>query len=438
MKTIINNVIIVTMNKNHDIFSNGYIAFEDDKIIAAGHHDEMVLNDADIYIDGKRGIVIPGMVNVHSHLGMIPFRGLGDDCRDRLRTFLFPMEQKAMSAQMVYDSTRYAVAELLLGGVTTVFDMYYYEMEAARAMDDMGIRAIAGETVIDENSCDTSNPYDALEYAEKLIMTYENHPLITGCVSPHATNTCSAGLLKAAHALCRKYNVPFCMHTAEMDYEMQYFKDNFQMSPIEYLDSLGVLDENFIAAHAINVSDADMQLMALRKSSVAHCIGSNAKAAKGVAPVSSLLSFNIPTGLGSDGPSSGNTLDIITQLKLCADFHKNTTRDRSAFPAVNILEMATIMGAKTLNMDSITGSLEPGKQADIVLIETESVNMFPVYDPYSALVYSANSSNVSSVFVAGKCLVKDKKLVNHSLRTLRQNLESCMMSSEFKTYNRMV
>ena len=167
---------------------------------------------------------------------------------------------------------------------------------------------------------------------------------------------------------------------------------------------------------------------------MAHCIGSNTKAAKGVAPVTAMLEHEIPVGLGTDGPASGNTLDILTQMKLCADFHKNETKDRSAFPAETIVSLATIKGAKAMGIDRVTGSLEPGKQADMVLVETGSANMFPVYDPYSSLVYSANASNVEAVYVAGECLVKNKKLVNVELKELRDSLIQKMKKTEFRKH----
>uniref|UniRef100_UPI00336A9030 amidohydrolase n=1 Tax=Clostridium sp. 12(A) TaxID=1163671 RepID=UPI00336A9030 len=385
-------------------------------------------------IDGKQGILMPGMVNLHTHMGMIPFRGLGDDCKDRLRVFLIPMENKAMDEEMVYLSTRYAAGEMLLSGVTSVLDMYYYEEEAARAMDEMGIRGIAGQTVMDEGACDFSDPYEAISYGERLIKKYHSHPRISACIAPHGTSTCSSEVLKAAYSIDSSYEVPFTLHTAEMDYEMDFFEKEYSMTPAEYLDSIGVLGKDTLAAHCIHMTGKDLDLFKERGARVAHCIGSNTKAAKGVAPVTEMLKRNIPVGLGTDGPASGNTLDILTQMKLCADFHKNETKDRSAFPAEIIVSLATIEGARAMGLHLVTGSLEPGKQADLVLIETQSANMFPVYDPYSALVYSANPSNVEAVFVAGECLVKDKKLVKTDLDGLRNQLVQKMKGTDFQKH----
>lgn len=436
MRTVIKNVIVVTMNEAREIFSPGYLLFEHDTIIAAGPMKELteeILAGAS-QIDGKQGILMPGMVNLHTHMGMIPFRGLGDDCKDRLRVFLIPMENKAMDEEMVYLSTRYAAGEMLLSGVTSVLDMYYYEEEAARAMDEMGIRGIAGQTVMDEGACDFSDPYEAISYGERLIKKYHSHPRISACIAPHGTSTCSSEVLKAAYSIDSSYEVPFTLHTAEMDYEMDFFEKEYSMTPAEYLDSIGVLGKDTLAAHCIHMTGKDLDLFKERGARVAHCIGSNTKAAKGVAPVTEMLKRNIPVGLGTDGPASGNTLDILTQMKLCADFHKNETKDRSAFPAEIIVSLATIEGARAMGLHLVTGSLEPGKQADLVLIETQSANMFPVYDPYSALVYSANPSNVEAVFVAGECLVKDKKLVKTDLDGLRNQLFKKMKGTDFQKH----
>ncbi|RKD30463.1 amidohydrolase [Lacrimispora algidixylanolytica] len=436
MKTVIKNVIVVTMNHKREIYNPGYLLFENDIIKAVGPMEELDKHDllGASLVDGKQGILMPGMVNLHTHMGMIPFRGLGDDCKDRLRVFLIPMENKAMDEEMVYLSTRYAAGEMLLSGVTSVLDMYYYEEEAAKAMDEMGIRGIAGQTIMEEGACDFSDPYEAISYGERLIKKYQSHPRISGCIAPHGTSTCSSEVLKAAYEIDSSYQVPFTLHTAEMDYEMKYFEQEYSMTPAAYLDRIGVLGEDTLAAHCIHMTKEDLDLFKRKGARVAHCIGSNTKAAKGVAPVTEMIERDIPVGLGTDGPASGNTLDILTQMKLFADFHKNETKDRSVFPAETIVSLATIEGAKAMGLHLITGSLEPGKQADLVLIETLSANMFPVYDPYSALVYSANPSNVESVFVAGECLVKDKKLVKSNLEEIRKDLVEKMKQTDFRTH----
>ena len=451
MKKIIKNGIVVTMNAAGDVWDHGYVMFEDTKILAAGPEEELgkalqeltaqgILKAGETFeeIDAKRAIVIPGLVNTHCHLGMIPFRGLGDDCKDRLRVFLLPMENQAMDAEMARLSTRYAIGELLLSGVTTVLDMYYFEEVVAKVMDEMGIRGIAGETVMEKDSCDSKNADEAIERGIALIEAYKDHPRVSGAITPHGTTTCSPETLKRAYEEDVKAGTVFTLHVAEMDYEMTQLREQHGMTPIEFMEHIGVLGPNMLAAHSIRTTEHDVEILAKHGASVAHCIASNTKAAKGVAPVSLMHKHGMSVGFGTDGPASGNTLDLFIQMRMCENFHKNELRDRSAFPAKEVVSMATIEGARALGLGDITGSIEPGKQADLVLVETDSPNMFPVYDPYSALVYSAIASNVRDVYVAGECLVKEKKLVREDFAKIRNDLREKMERTAFKDMKNLV
>ncbi len=451
MKKIIKNGIVVTMNAAGDVWDHGYVMFEDTKILAAGPEDELektlqeltaqgILKAGETFeeIDAKRAIVIPGLVNTHCHLGMIPFRGLGDDCKDRLRVFLLPMENQAMDAEMARLSTRYAIGELLLSGVTTVLDMYYFEEVVAKVMDEMGIRGIAGETVMEKDSCDSKNADEAIRRGIALIEAYKDHPRVSGAITPHGTTTCSPETLKRAYEEDVKAGTVFTLHVAEMDYEMTQLREQYNMTPIEFMEHIGVLGPNTLAAHSIRTTEHDVEILAKHGASVAHCIASNTKAAKGVAPVSLMYKHGMSVGFGTDGPASGNTLDLFIQMRMCENFHKNELRDRSAFPAKEVVSMATIEGARALGLGDITGSIEPGKQADLVLVETDSPNMFPVYDPYSALVYSAIASNVRDVYVAGECLVKEKKLVREDFAKIRNDLREKMERTAFKDMKNLV
>lgn len=426
MKTTIKNVWVLTMDEAFNEYKNGFLTIEGNKIIALGDMKDYQQDKDEEVIDGKGGILMPGMINVHTHASMIPFRSLGDDCKDRLRRFLFPLENECMTAELVYHGAQYGIAEMLLSGVTTMMDMYYFEDEVAQAADEMGMRAFVGETVINFATCDTTKPYGGLDYGEQFIKKWKGHERITPFIAPHATNTNSKEALIKALELSRKYGVPLSMHVSELDYEMAYFKEEYHQTPIAFLNDIGLLNEELIAAHCIYLSEDDIKLMKEKKVKVAHCIGSNTKAAKGVAPVKELLAAGISVGLGTDGPSSGNTLDLFTQFKLFANFHKVTNKDRSIFSAKEIVQLGTLGGAKVLHQEHEIGSLEVGKKADVVLIETESANMFPIFDAYSALVYSANASNVESVFVNGKCVVKDKKLVHVNLKEIRESLDKAM------------
>lgn len=427
MRTLIRNVTVLTMDEEKRVYPDGYVVLEDKRIVKAGSGSGLdEIGEADEVVDGCGGILMPGMVNVHSHISMIPFRSMGDDCRDRLRRFLFPLELDAMTPELVYRSARYAVCELLLSGVTSVLDMYYFEDMVARACEEMGIRAWVGETIINMETCDSKEPYGGLKLCGELLQKWSGHDRIHPMAAPHATNTNSPEMLRAAYDLAQKYGAKYTLHVSEMDYEMELFRENYGKTPIAFLYDLGVLGENTIAAHCIHATDEDIRLFAETNTKVAHCIGANTKGGKGVCPVTEMLKQGVDVGVGTDGPSSGNTLDLFAQFRMIASFHKTRCHDRSAFPAPEIVELGTMGGARVLGAEREIGSIEPGKRADLVLLETESVNMFPVYNPYSAIVYSANASNVDSVWVDGRRLVEGHRLTCTDLAKERENLKTVM------------
>lgn len=425
MKTLIRNVHILSMDENYSEIKDGYLVIEEELITKIGSVSE--LNSLTLHVDkvieGKNGLLIPGMINTHTHAGMIPFRSLGDDVPDRLRRFLFPLEQY-MTKELVKASSNYAIAEMLLSGVTSFCDMYYFEDEVAKSCKKLGIRALVGETIIDMPTCDSSTPSGGYAYCESFLEQWQNDPLITPIIAPHAPNTNNVEMLKKIVSLSEKYNAPITMHVSEMTYEITEFQEKYNQTPIEFLQTLGYFERDFILAHCIFATEHDLDILANSKGKarVAHCIGANTKSAKGVAPIKQMLEKNILTGLGTDGPSSGNTLDLFSQMRLFANVHKTYNQDRSLFPAKEIVRLATIGGAETLGLADQVGSIMVGKKADLTLIETESVNMFPIFDPYSAIVYSANASNVDSVWVNGRQLVSEKKLVEQELNEIKTTL----------------
>lgn len=445
MRTLIKNVTVLTMDADGHVYENGYVVMEGGRIVAVGDGTEAGdpaaggslakcgsldvekgdsgCGPVDEVIDGHGGILMPGMINTHSHLPMIPFRSMGDDCPDRLRRFLFPLELEAMTPELVYRSTRYAVCELLLSGVTAMADMYYFEDEVAKACDEMGIHAWVGETVIDQETCDSKNTDEAFAICEKLIQKWKKHGRIHPMVAPHATNTNPPEVLKAAHDLAVKYGVPYTLHVSEMDYEMTHFANAYGKTPVEFLYDLGVLGPETVAAHCIHLTERDMKLLAESGTKIAHCVGANTKAGKGISPVYEARKAGVTVGIGTDGPSSGNTLDLFTQFRMIPSFQKTKYHDRSIFTAKEVVEMGTIESAKVLGAEQEMGSIEVGKRANLVLVETESVNMFPVYNPYSAIVYSANAANVDCVWVDGELLVKGHRLMKADLAEEREALE---------------
>ncbi|MCM3569944.1 amidohydrolase [Neobacillus mesonae] len=433
MKTLIKNAWVLTMNEQMEQFPNGYLMVDDEKISEAGTMDSLPKAVSyDRCIDAKGAILLPGMVNTHTHIGMIPFRSLGDDYPDRLRRFLFPLENECMNEQLAYTSGKYAIAEMQLAGVTTFFDMYYFEQQLAEAADEMHSRALLAESVIDTVTVDVPDPMGGLQYAEEFLPKWQGHHRIQASIGPHAPYSNTIEVLQKADALSKKYDVPWMMHVSEMDFELEKYRKERNQTPVEFLEEIGVLSSRLVAAHCIHLTDHDIELLKKYDVKVAHCIGANTKSAKGVARVRDLINAGVIVGLGTDGPSSGNTLDLFSQMRMFANFHKTYLHDRSAFPAEQIVKLATIGGAKALGLEEQIGTIEAGKQADFILVETDSVNMFPIYDPYSALVYSANAGNVRDVFIDGKQVVSGKKLADADLAQLRAELSEAMEQCGFR------
>ena len=426
MKTLIKNVRILTMDASFTCYELGYLVIKDDTFIDIGAMTDLGADHYDHIIDGKGAIALPGMINVHTHIGMIPFRSLGDDTPDRLTRFLFPLENACMTEQLAYQSGKYAIAEMQLAGITTFCDMYYFEEALAQATHEMGSRAILAETVL-ETSPDTDYPYGGLKIAEAFIPKYLNHSLITPAIAPHAPYTNTEESLSQAAALASKYNIPLSIHLSEMTFEMDKYQNEYGKTPIAYLADLGILNSRVLAAHCIFATPEDLTILKKYDVAVAHCIGANTKSAKGIAPIQAMLDAGIRVGLGTDGPSSGNTLDLFTQMRMLANFHKTHLKNRAAFPARDIVRLATMGGAEALGMSDQIGSIEFGKKADLILIETESVNMFPIFDPYAVLVYSAHAGNVQDVFINGEQVVANKTLTQANLGELRASLDTEMI-----------
>lgn len=424
MKTLIDHVTVLTMDHEEHLYNDGYVMIEGNQITAVG--DGVRPAGYDRYLDGKQGILMPGMINTHCHIPMIPFRTLGDECEDRLRRFLFPLELEAMTPELVYQASCYGICEMLLAGVTTVLDMYYFEEQVGVACKKLGIRGFLGQTVMEAPTCDAGEAYGGLLLAEELLEKWQREERIHAVVAPHAPYTNSGKMLKEAYQLAQKYGALYTLHASEMDFEMKQFREQYGQTPIEYLNELGVLGANTIAAHCIHMTEYDLSIVKSSGSRISHCIGSNMKAGKGIAPVKAMLDYGIPVGLGTDGASSGNTLDLFAQFKMCAAGQKSRYHDRGVCSAKEVIRLGTLGGAEVLGIAAETGSIEVGKQADLVLVETESVNMFPVYDPYSALVYSANAANVDTVFAGGQMVVHEKQLTGADLSQIRQQLTAAM------------
>ena len=407
---IIKNGTVLTMNSDRDIIEAGAVVIRGNKIVAVGSNDLAAAYSAPRTIDARGGIIMPGMINTHTHASMTVFRSLADDVPNRLRRYIFPLENKMVSEEMSYLGALHGSIEMAKAGVTTVVDMYLFEESAARAVKDIGLRGIMTQNIIKYPTADGENAQAKIDLAVAFVESYIDDELITPGFGPHAPHTVNKKDLETIRDLSEKYDVPVSMHVAETEKEFDEFIEKHDMTPVEYLDSIGLLNDRFIAAHAIFVTESDIALMKKRDIGVAHNMVANIKSAKGVSPALLMHDQGLRVGLGTDGPMSGNTLDIIGQMGYVAKLHKLENKDRSVMPPQKVVEMATLGGARAIHREAELGSLEEGKLADIVIIEVQSANMVPIYNPYSALVYSANANNVDTVIVNGEIIVKNKVL----------------------------
>jgi len=410
---LIKNATVLTMDEDKNVYENGLVAVKENKIVAVTDGSDLKEFEAKKVIDAEGGIVMPGMINTHTHVSMAVFRSLADDVPDRLQRYIFPLENKMVSKEMSYLGALHGSIEMAKSGVTTMVDMYLYEESAAEAVKEIGLRGIMTQNIIKYPTADGKDAQAKIDLAIEFIEKYKDDELITPGFGPHAPHTVNIEDLEKIKVLSEKYNLPVSMHVAETEKEFNDFKGDYGMTPIEYLDSIGILNERFIAAHAIFVTDSDIELMKARDIGVAHNMVANIKSAKGVSPALKMHDQGLRVGLGTDGPMSGNTLDIIGQMGYVAKLHKLDNKDRSVMPPVKVVEMATMGGARAIHREDELGSLEKGKLADIAIIEVKSANMVPMYSPYSALVYSANASNVDTVIVNGEVIVEDKVLLTY-------------------------
>jgi cytosine/adenosine deaminase-related metal-dependent hydrolase len=300
--------------------------------------------------------------------------------------------------------------------------MYYFEDRVAEAVEKIGMRGVLGETVINFPVADAKDPEEGIAYTVRFIERYRDHNLIVPAFAPHATYSTTPEILWEIHRLSNHYQVPVLMHVAEMEKEVEKYKDEYQLSPIGYLEHLGVLDHHFVAAHAIFANDNDIQLLKDHDVGVSHNISANVKSGRGVAPALEMFHKGVRIGLGTDGPMSRNTLSIIDELELVAKLHKLVHHDRTVMPPEVVVEMATMGGARALHMEERIGSLEAGKLADLVVVDTHTVNMTPIYNPYSALVYSANPSNIKHVIIDGQMIMQDRQLLTVNEEHARQDV----------------
>lgn len=409
---LITDATVLTMNANKTIYQEGVVAIKDNLIVAVGDKNLLKSYQADTLLDVDGDIVMPGLINTHTHASMTVFRSLGDDVPDRLHRYIFPLEKKLVSRDMVRIGAALGNVEMLKGGVTTYADMYYFEDEVAKTVDQIGMRAVLGETIIQFPVASAKTPKEGIAYTLKFIEAYKDHPRITPAFAPHAPYTNDTETLKEITALSLLHKVPVMMHLAESERENEVIaKRAAGKTPVEYMADIGALTPYFVAAHVIHVNDEDIALLKEHQVGIAHNMSANIKSAKGVSPALSMFDQGLRIGLGTDGPMSGNTLSTIDEFNQVAKVHKLVNQDRAAMPPVKVIEMATIGAAKALHMEDKIGSLEVGKLADMIVIDTKSPNMTPLFNPYSALVYSAYATNVKHAIVDGNILMENRNIL---------------------------
>ncbi len=428
MDIVIKNGVVLTLNSSKSIFEKGMIIIENDTITFSGEEHSASIPQHSKIIDAKGGIIMPGMINTHTHVGMSLFRTLADDTADRLRKYLFPLEEKFVTPDLVYWASLYSLTEMIEGGTTTFADMYYFEDKVADAAVQAGVRGILGESILNFPSPDTKEPYGGFENTEKFLELYSNHPLITPALAPHAPYSLNMRNLKKTAHLADKWDIPVLSHLAEMPFEIKQIAEEYGMSPVELYSTAGLLSKRLTAAHCIYVNNEDINLLKASGTGVAHNVSANLKSAKGIAPVLQMASRDIPIGLGTDGPMSGNTMDVVNLLGYTAKIHKFDNKDRTVMPPAKVIEMATIGGARALHIDGKTGSLETGKKADVIIVSTESTAMFPIYDYYSALVYCASPRDVNTVIINGELVMEDRKIKTFNKKETKSEAEKIVMN----------
>jgi 5-methylthioadenosine/S-adenosylhomocysteine deaminase len=407
---LIHGGTVVTFDERDTVIENGAVAVVGGRIAALGPTAELETAYPEARrIDAGGGIVMPGLINAHTHAPMVLFRGLADDLElmDWLEKHIFPAEAENVDEEFVRWGTRLACLEMLRGGTTTFVDMYYFEDVVAQEAERCGMRAVVGETLIDFPAPDHETWAEAVAYTRRFVERWKGHERISPAVAPHAPYTVSADHLAAAHALADELDVPMLIHLAEDRREIEDVLERTGVTSIEYLDGLGALDDRVLAAHVVWPAEGEIALLAERGVGVAHCPQSNMKIAAGVAPVPAMLAAGVAVGIGTDGAASNNDLDLWQEIDTAAKLHKVTAADPTVVNALEAMRMATIEGARALDMEGELGSLEPGKRADLIVVGVDGFHQQPYYDPYSLLTYSTKAHDVETVIVEGRVVVRD-------------------------------
>jgi 5-methylthioadenosine/S-adenosylhomocysteine deaminase len=405
---------ILTMDEKDTKIQKGALVISGDTIVAVGNEEDIKKEYfGKQRIDAKNSLVMPGLVNAHTHAAMTCFRGLADDMElmTWLNDYIFPAEARNVDPELAYWGSVLACAEMIKSGTTTFCDMYIFEDETAQAAKSAGIRCLLGEVLFDFPSPNFKTPQEGLDYTERLIRKWADDPLVNILVEPHALYTCSPSLLKDAKNLADRYQVPLAIHLLENKDEAKQLRQQLGKKAVQFLKEIGLLDERFFAFHCVYMDNEDIRIFADHGCKVVHNPESNMKLASGVAPVTNMLKAGVTVGLGTDGCASNNNLDMFQEMDTAAKLEKSALLDPTVMSARTVLHMATSQGAKVLGFDRQVGTLEPGKKADIVIVNLNKPHLTPLYDEYSHLVYAANGADADTVLINGRIVMQDRRLL---------------------------
>ncbi|UCF94963.1 MAG: amidohydrolase [Desulfobacterales bacterium] len=413
---LITNGIVLTMDSNDSEIANGAVAIKGDQIAAVGPAADLAPWKAARVIDAQGGIIMPGLVNTHTHAAMTCFRGLADDLplMTWLDEHIFPAESH-LDARKVYCGALLACAEMILSGTTCFCDMYLFEDAVAQAAKDAGIRAVVGEVLYDFPSPNYGPIEQGFAYSEMLIAKWQDDPLITIAIEPHSPYLCAPDLLQRAFSLTEAHGIPLVIHLSETPGEVAALKEKYGRTPVQHLADLGLLAPNLLACHCVALTAEDIALLARFDVKVAHNPESNMKLASGIAPIPQLLDRGICVGLGTDGCASNNNLDLFQEMDTTAKLHKVKTLDPTVLDARTVLRMATVQGATALGLGAMTGSLQPGRRADLIIVDIRKPHLTPMYHPASHLVYAAKGSDVTTSIINGRIVMENRHLLTFDL-----------------------
>ncbi|HMK49645.1 MAG TPA: amidohydrolase, partial [Thermodesulfovibrionales bacterium] len=400
---------VLPMTEGLPVIEEGAVAVKDKKIVAVEREEALLKKyTSPNIVEGGNKAVLPGLINTHTHAAMVYFRGIADDLplTEWLNNHIWPAENRWLSHEFISDAIELACVEMLKGGITTFNDMYFFEDAAGESCKKVGMRAVLGSGILDFPSVSAKSVDEYLSNAEMFVHNWKGDELITPCIAPHALYTCCPETLMKAKAMANKLGVPLHIHLAETQWEVEEIKLRYKLRPVEHLARLGFLDESVLAAHCVWLEDNEIELLAKHKVGVAHCMESNLKLASGFAPVASMLSSGVRVTFGTDGAASNNDLNILSEMSTTAKVHKALSGNPTVLDAKTIVLMATRWGAEATGIGMTCGSLDKGKLADIISLDLSKPHLTPIYNIYSHMVYAAMASDVDTVMVNGRIVVR--------------------------------